>query len=264
MGYIRPYAWGRVSDVRGAHYRPDSEGVVILSALLRPYAPRSDSRFGALVVSDKMKKAGVPSIGPLPLPNRAFDPASISSEANFEALTAQFLNAPAAMHRNRAARKAMRIPTHARVQVLPPRSIVERLHDVAAFCKEQTARIAMHLDDEWRRVIFGQIDFLLNIDEWDGEDKIPSRMSYLTLLKAILFLRPKDFPSFGFSQAGTWTATWKSDDVMFFVDFLEADMLRWASAKKSEEGFGTAAGRVALIDVIPWVKASGAEHWFSL
>src|SRR5271169_5166963 len=61
-----------------------------------------------------------------------------------------------------------------------------RLFDALAAVKILTAQVAMHLDGEWRRKLFGQLDSLHDPEEWESGDEPVNQSSFATFFKAIL------------------------------------------------------------------------------
>src|SRR5687768_13446267 len=81
-------------------------------------------------------------------------------------------------------------------------STAQMLFDARADLKTRTASVAMHLQDDWRRYIFRQLDNLLDEDEWQTGDLVPQAQSYLTFLRMLLYLNPLKKPGLGLTQDG--------------------------------------------------------------
>src|SRR4051794_30233514 len=75
-----------------------------------------------------------------------------------------------------------------------------RLFDALAAVKILTAQVAMHLDGEWRRKLFGQLDSLHDPKEWESGDEPVGQSSFATFLKVILSIRPERRPGLGLSH----------------------------------------------------------------
>ncbi len=100
--------------------------------------------------------------------------------------------------------------THGRLAQYPPKKapLEERLYNAQAACKIRTATVAMHLDHDWRIRFFRQLDNLMDIDNWEKDDLPVTDASFATLLRMLLFIRPKRRPGLGITNDGNIIAAW--------------------------------------------------------
>jgi hypothetical protein len=103
------------------------------------------------------------------------------------------------------------------------RSLEEVLFDNAAALKIAFAEIAMYLSPEWRRVIFKQLDRLLDPASWEDESALIARAPFMTFLRFVIYAAPTRFPSLGVSQKGHILAAWLCPPQQIAVEFLADD-----------------------------------------
>lgn len=109
------------------------------------------------------------------------------------------------------------------VTVTKARSLDEALFDARAAAKELTSIVAMHLDPEWRKRLFAQLDSLHDPMEWEKGDIPLQRSSFNTFLRTICFVQPKCRPGLGLSAAGHLIAVWLAGCNRLTIEFLPSD-----------------------------------------
>lgn len=103
------------------------------------------------------------------------------------------------------------------------RSLDEALFDARAAAKELTSMVAMHLDPEWRKKLFAQLDSLHDPEEWEKGDIPLQRSSFNTFLRAICLVQPKCRPGLGLSSGGHLIAVWLAGGNRLTIEFLTND-----------------------------------------
>jgi hypothetical protein len=103
----------------------------------------------------------------------------------------------------------------------------EQLYDALAAFKIRTAAVAMHLDRDWRAKLFGQLDSLLALADWEVDDAPPTIDSYSTFLRMLTMLRPQRRPGLGATADGRLIATWTIGDDRLTIECLPKDVVRW-------------------------------------
>lgn len=106
-------------------------------------------------------------------------------------------------------------------------SLQERLFDASAAFKVFTSLVAMHLDDEWRKRLFRTLDSLLDPEEWDEADLPPALVSFQTLMRMLLILKPARRPALGIDNGGNLIASWTTGDDRLTVTCLPGDRVVW-------------------------------------
>lgn len=103
----------------------------------------------------------------------------------------------------------------------------EQLYDALAAFKIRTAAVAMHLDRDWRAKLFGQLDSLLALADWEVDDAPPTIDSYSTFLRMLTMLRPQRRPGLGATADGRLIAAWTIGDDRLTIECLPKDVVRW-------------------------------------
>jgi hypothetical protein len=140
-----------------------------------------------------------------------------------------------------------------------------RLFDALAAVKILTAQVAMHLDGEWRRKLFAQLDSLHDPEEWESGDEPISQSSFATFLKAILSIRPERRPGLGLSHSGNLIAAWTTRRDRLTIEFLPNDRVRWVLGRyhDTEDEPARYAGHTHVSELVEGLSPHHPEHWFS-
>jgi hypothetical protein len=119
---------------------------------------------------------------------------------------------------------------HSILRSLPPSSLAEELFDARARAKQITARLAMpmlHLSREWRDRFFSQLDGLMDVEQWDPEDRPVTEASFTTLIRMLVLLASERRPGLGASSDGHIVAVWAKDRNRLTIECLGGDAIRW-------------------------------------
>jgi len=169
----------------------------------------------------------------------------------------------------RAAGGASRVADHWRFGPTPP--LAERVpyaseHSPVAVrrfeLKEALAEIAMYLAADWRSGLFRQIDSLLDEDEWQPADKLPSLASFQTFRRMIMMLGRPRRPGLGCTDRGDIIATWYVGPDRLTIECRTKDEVRWALSRARPEGIDTAAGTSKITRLRAILAAYEPEVWF--
>lgn len=119
-------------------------------------------------------------------------------------------------------------PTFSGGSSAPQPNLPEKLFDALASFKIRTAKVAMHLDRDWRSKLFSQLDSLLAAEDWDIQDLPPLLSSYTTFLRLLIFLNPGRRPGLGATSEGHLIATWTTtNNDRLTIECLPQDLIRW-------------------------------------
>ncbi len=139
----------------------------------------------------------------------------------------------------------------------------ERLFDKAAALKGQIARVAMHLDPEWRAGLFENLDRLLDPEEWEfDESDYPTAASFNTFLRMAIFLGDIRRPGLGMSGRGTIVAVWMRDRDKLTVDCLADDKLRWVFTTHDNDERESVAGETTVKKLREILRSVNPGRWF--
>lgn len=140
--------------------------------------------------------------------------------------------------------------------------VEERLFDATSSVKMLTAQVAMHIDKKWRDKLFGQIDSLHDLDEWDTDDKPVKKSSFKTFLKAILQIKPQQHPGLGLTYEGCLIAAWTTGEDQLTTEFLPNDRVRWVLTRNIGGEIERAAGQTAVNRLYECLMPYHPDHWF--
>ena len=139
----------------------------------------------------------------------------------------------------------------------------ERLFDALAGVKILTSTVAMHLDQEWRKRLFSQLDSLHEVEEWEPGDQPIQQSSFATFLKAMLTIKPERRPGLGLSHAGNLIAAWTTGHDHLTIEFLLHDRIRWVLSRHFGNDTERFAGETGVARLTESLANYHPEHWFS-
>lgn len=103
----------------------------------------------------------------------------------------------------------------------------EQLYDVLADAKIKTRRLCNHIPSDWQRRLFGQLDRLHDIEDWEKDDLPMRKESYDTFLLFILSCKPSVRPGLGLSHQGDLLGTWGEADNFITLEFMPNSRVYW-------------------------------------
>lgn len=129
--------------------------------------------------------------------------------------------------------------------------------------KTATAGVAMHLDTAWRAGLFKQLDQLLDPEEWDSSDELPSQKSFMTFLRLVTYLQIPKRPSLGVTSKGNLLAAWVKNGDRLVMEFQPDDHVRWSVARQQDGERETAAGCTMVRRLEPVLRPYEPGFWFN-
>jgi hypothetical protein len=144
-----------------------------------------------------------------------------------------------------------------------PATVAERLFDALAKFKIRTSQVAMHLDRDWRSKLFGQLDSLLDAQDWEPLDRPPSIESFATFLRMLIFLRPARRPGLGATAKGELIATWTVGDDRLTIECMPHDLVRWTISVSINDDRERAAGITPVSRLPEVLSPYGPDRWFA-
>ena len=142
-----------------------------------------------------------------------------------------------------------------------PRSKAEQLFDALATVKIMTSKVAMHLSNKWRELVFRSLDELLHVDAWHDDDTILNTASFETFLRFTLFVHPDNQPHLGVSDAGNLLAGWIDGRNRLSLELLPQDSVRWVLVRYLDDERETAAAQVSLARIMEVLSPYEPERW---
>jgi len=141
-------------------------------------------------------------------------------------------------------------------------SLEERLFDQRMTLKIQLSRIAMHLDERWRQLLFGRIDALYNLQDWEEDSTEIEPQAFRTLLRFIVFAAPQKFPGLSVAPNGNPVGTWVAGSVRAYVEFLRRDLATAVFKKPTDRGDEAVAWRGPVTNLRSFVLGFGCGQCF--
>ena len=142
-------------------------------------------------------------------------------------------------------------------------TIEERLYDALALCKIKTSSVAMHITNEWRSRFFSQLDNLMDVENWEEDDKPITESSFTTLLRMIIYIKPARRPGIGSTSKGNIIASWTKDTDRLTIECLPDDRVRWVLSCITDGVRETAAGEVTLTRLQKVLSPYDTDRWFA-
>ncbi len=134
----------------------------------------------------------------------------------------------------------------------------QRLFDRLVDLKVKTSSLAMHLENVWRTGLFNELDQLLDVDEWDLSDTLPSVESFVTFLRTTIFLGKIRRPGLGATCEGHILAGWITGKDRLTVEYRPNDQLRWVLTADGS----TKSGSCAAPNLKMHLAAFQPNRWF--
>lgn len=141
-------------------------------------------------------------------------------------------------------------------------SLNERLFDAKANCKIKMSEVSMYLTEEWRKNLNTQIDDLMDVENWDDEDKPVTTASFSTFMKMITFLKPAKLPGLGSAYNGNLIAAWTETDARLTIECFPNDSVRWVLSHIIDGMRESGAGISYIARLKSVLSPYNPERWF--
>ena len=137
------------------------------------------------------------------------------------------------------------------------------LFNATARAKTLTSYVSMHLDDQWRKNIFVQLDLIHEVEEWDEDMSPVDEASMNTFLKAILKLKVSLYPGLGLTNKGYLIAAWTKGSKRLTLEYHPKDKVKWlVSNKLNEYETERAAGTTTVARLYQCLAPYDFSQWF--
>jgi hypothetical protein len=141
-------------------------------------------------------------------------------------------------------------------------SLEEKLYDARAFCKIETSKVAMYFPDEWRKGFFSQLDNLMDVDNWEEDEKPVTKESFSTLLRMLTLIKPARRPGLGSTSSGNIIAAWTNEKDRLTIECLSKDRVRWVLSHIMDGIRESATGEVQLPRLQTVLTPYNPNRWF--
>lgn len=130
-----------------------------------------------------------------------------------------------------------------------------------ASLKIATSQVAMHLTGDQRRILFSELDRLLDIANWEDESALVNLDAFRTFLRFMIFARAGRIPNLGVDEDGSVLASWHGKQATVFAEFAPGDqcvaMIK-SMTDRGPESLTWSGPAARLRDVAQGVGARGA------
>jgi len=144
----------------------------------------------------------------------------------------------------------------------PPREDAEIAFERLVALKMTASNVAMHLDEAWRGGLFRQLDNMLDADEWDFSDEMPSVGSFKTFLRMIIHNKVRQRPGLGATIDGKIIASWTVGGDRLTVECLPDDTVRWVAVKYIDGKRVSSANTSPVALLRTFLAPYAPEIWF--
>jgi hypothetical protein len=141
-------------------------------------------------------------------------------------------------------------------------SLEEQLYDAKAFCKIETSKVSMYFSNEWREGFFAQLDDLMDIDNWEEDDKPVTNESFSTLLRMLTLITPIRRPGIGATSDGNIIAAWTNGTARLTIECQSNDRVRWVLSHIVDDIRESAAGETQLPRLEKVLYPYNPNRWF--
>jgi hypothetical protein len=121
----------------------------------------------------------------------------------------------------------------------------ERVFEFLVQLKTAVSTYAMHLSNATRQKLFGDLDAILNAEDWYENDAPPRLNCFRDFLKWTIYSKRFNWLSFGFSDDGEILVAWKTHTALLTARFKGNGRVMW-TANRSAPDESYAAGDSAL------------------
>lgn len=118
-------------------------------------------------------------------------------------------------------------PRRAVQRYVGPTDLAHKLASRGLDLKAHVSLVAMHLDASWRDGLFRQLDFMLSPDNWEDVDDLPSKESFATAVRLIIYLGNIRRPGLGLTPVGNLILSWTSGGDRLTVECQPDDVIKW-------------------------------------
>jgi hypothetical protein len=110
--------------------------------------------------------------------------------------------------------------------------------------------------------MFKKLDNLLDVDEWDFSDEMPSVASFKTFLRMIIHNKVSKRPSLGATADGKIIGSWRDGEDRLVVECLPNDHVRWVGSRRIHGERISAAGTSPVSFLRTALQPYAPEIWF--
>ncbi len=158
--------------------------------------------------------------------------------------------------------QVVNLPSRSKVVRQLEDPLAHRLFDSLVQVKLLTSQVAMHLDTEWRNLLFEQLDDLLDVDDCRDDDPALVASSFETFLRMITYHGPMRRPGLGLSNRGFLIGAWTRGSDRLTMEFFPKDSIRWVLSCLVDGEIERAAGETPSARITAVLSPFDPARWF--
>lgn len=126
------------------------------------------------------------------------------------------------------------------------------------------SNVSMHFSVAIQESLTKQLKEMLNEENWDSEDTLPLRASFVTLLRFLSVAKIHRPPSIGSNGAGSITASWFDGRDRLTLDCLDRDRVLFVLSRVAADGqTERAAGETRVTLIMEKLMPYNPGIWFN-
>lgn len=126
------------------------------------------------------------------------------------------------------------------------------------------SQLSMHFERDLRLSLARRLKLLLNEENWDDEEQLPSQNAFLTLLRCMLVMGAKASPSIGSNGRGSLSATWIAGGNRITLECGDRDKVSFVLSRKlGDAPTEQAAGHTTVERLAEILAPYQPEVWFN-
>lgn len=126
------------------------------------------------------------------------------------------------------------------------------------------SQLSMHFERDLRLSLARRLKLLLNEENWDDEEQLPSQNAFLTLLRCMLVMGAKASPSIGSNGRGSLSATWIAGSNRITLECGDRDKVSFVLSRKlGDAPTEQAAGHTTVERLAEILAPYQPEVWFN-
>ena len=125
-------------------------------------------------------------------------------------------------------------------------NLPDRVFSSVVALKVAYSHFAMHLPSPVKEAYFARLDEMIDPEDWDPRDSLPSVESFRDFLRFLIFFRYSRPPALALNSDGIFCACWYSATVRLTLEFIGGQRVRWISSFENEAPRRYASGECSF------------------
>lgn len=95
----------------------------------------------------------------------------------------------------------------------------------------QIAIVDRYFEPSFKDALIKHVHRLLDPEDWDQGDPVPSANSFQTLLRLLISINPERQPGLGIAPSGNFVAAWHDGEDRIFIETAKNDLMKWVLSR---------------------------------